>query len=94
VSVSATEAAAWVSGKPSYETEWPECAGRCYDGVCALRYDHPACCFVPRDGQSARHGHHDHGRDRRDDNDDDDNVQSYSDMKADTSGLGHWRSKE
>ena len=46
VSVSAHDAAAWLTGQPAYDTEWPECQGRCIDGHCALRWDHPACCFV------------------------------------------------
>lgn len=46
--VSADEAAAWLTGQPAYHTEWPECAGKCIYGVCALKRNHPACCFVRR----------------------------------------------
>lgn len=44
---SAQEAAAWVTGSPQYEKEWPACGGKCLDGYCALPWDHPACCYVP-----------------------------------------------
>lgn len=47
VPVSAHDAAAWLTGKPAYDTEWPECKGMCLGGVCALRFDTPACCYVP-----------------------------------------------
>lgn len=50
MAVSAQDAAAWLTGQPAYYTEWPECEGKCINGGCALRADHPACCFVcPRD---------------------------------------------
>lgn len=50
--VSADQAAAWLASSPAYDDHrWPDCegsitVGRCYDGVCALRSTHPACCFV------------------------------------------------
>jgi hypothetical protein len=44
--VSAHDAAAWLTGQPAYDTEWPECRGVCIKGKCALRWHHPACCFV------------------------------------------------
>lgn len=34
--------------------DWPWCEGKCIDGRCALRWDHPACCY-------ASHGHHHDG---------------------------------
>lgn len=50
IAVSAHDAAAWLAGQPAYDTEWPECEGVCIDGTCALRWKHPACCYVcPRE---------------------------------------------
>lgn len=44
----ATEAeAAVISAKVLHEDEWPPCEGKCHNGACALRWDHPACCTVP-----------------------------------------------
>jgi hypothetical protein len=31
-------------------SRWPACEGKCIDGMCALRWDHPTCCQVPRPG--------------------------------------------
>jgi hypothetical protein len=43
-----TEAdAAAISAKVLHEDEWPPCEGKCHNGACALRWDHPACCTVP-----------------------------------------------
>jgi hypothetical protein len=46
--VSPDEAAARLSSAPSYLREWPSCEGSCVNGMCALRYDHPACCGIHR----------------------------------------------
>jgi len=46
--VSAEEARARLSSVPSYVKEWPSCKGSCLKGVCALKWDHPACCSVHR----------------------------------------------
>jgi hypothetical protein len=49
VQVSAEEAAARLTAAPAHDnSDWPQCAGKCYEGMCALRSDHPACCFVPK----------------------------------------------
>lgn len=54
-SVPAHEAATWRSGRPDYEEEWPECEGVCIRGNCALRLDHPACCFVHPESETEEH---------------------------------------
>lgn len=51
LSVSAQEAAAWLTSTPQYDRQWPSCEalGKCIGGKCALRWNHPACCYVPSD---------------------------------------------
>jgi hypothetical protein len=44
--VSAATAGAWVPVSPEHDQQWPQCEGRCTMGVCALKWDHPACCHV------------------------------------------------
>jgi hypothetical protein len=57
MAVSAQDAAAWLTGQPAYDSEWPECEGKCINGACALRADHPACCFVrPRGSYGGSRG--------------------------------------
>jgi len=51
--VSAEEARARLSNVPSYVKEWPICMGFCYHGMCALKWDHPACCSVHRSHYAA-----------------------------------------
>lgn len=58
--VSASEAAAWLTGKPAYDTKWPECAGagQCVEGQCVFRAGAdsnggPACCFERRSVKAA-----------------------------------------
>jgi len=57
LSVSASQAAAWLTGVPAYDTEWPECQGKCIDGVCALRWDTPACCHIPQTAEFVKRGY-------------------------------------
>jgi len=47
-------AAAWGGDKPDFARKWPECKGRCINGMCALLWDRPRCCYVSR-----RHHHYD-----------------------------------
>lgn len=85
MAVSAHDAAAWVTGKPAYDTNWPECEGVCIKGVCALRLDSPACCFVrPRES----YGHRD-GRGRPY------TAEGEEGVKADApvSSFGYWRDR-
>jgi hypothetical protein len=84
MAVSAHDAAAWLTGQPAYDTEWPECEGVCINGGCALRLDHPACCYVhPRDSNTHW----------------DDYGRLYESKKATgeeavaVSGFGYWRSR-
>jgi len=43
-----------IMATPAYERGWPTCEGKCYQGNCALRWDHPTCCAVSRgDGKGA-----------------------------------------
>jgi hypothetical protein len=42
-----------MSAKPAYG--WSECEGKCFSGMCALRFDHPACCTVPHGSRKHRH---------------------------------------
>jgi hypothetical protein len=80
--VSAHDAAAWLTGEPAYDTEWPECEGVCIDGACALRWQHPACCYVrPREdyGYGA-----DGGRP----------YTSEEGNNASVSSFGYWRSRD
>lgn len=58
VHVSADQAAAWLTGQPYYDMMWPECAGKCLNGYCALPWDHPACCFVRRKDDTPRDPDH------------------------------------
>jgi hypothetical protein len=53
VLVSAQAAAAWDGDEPDYERQWPACTGKWIDRTCALLWDTPPCCHVPRLG----HGH-------------------------------------
>jgi len=46
--VPAQTAAAWGGDGPDYTRKWPECTGRCINGVCALLWDSPRCCYVSR----------------------------------------------
>lgn len=46
VRVSAENAAAWVTGRPEHEREWPECVGKCVHGECQLSWHRAPCCFV------------------------------------------------
>ena len=39
--------AATIMATSYLEGGWPSCEGRCHKGVCALRWDHPACCELP-----------------------------------------------
>lgn len=59
--VPAQQAAAWRTGQPDYDVTWPECPGQCIKGACALRWDHPACCYVRQHQRR-----HDDEHDRRD----------------------------
>lgn len=84
MSVPAYEAAAWVSGVPAYDTEWPECEGKCMEGRCALRWDHPACCLVHPHGSRGYDGGH---------------VRPYenaaaADQEVSPSSFGYWRSRD
>lgn len=47
MAVPAHEAAAWLTGTPAYDTEYPECGGECVDGSCDLVWRAPGCCYVP-----------------------------------------------
>ena len=38
-----------MTAKPAYG--WPKCQGKCLCGMCALRWDTPACCVVPERGE-------------------------------------------
>lgn len=58
MSVPAYEAAACVTGVPTYDTDWPECEGKCIQVFCGLRWDHPACCFVHPHGRYGHKGEH------------------------------------
>lgn len=84
MAVSAHDAAAWLAGQPDYDTEWPECEGVCFNGMRALRWDHPACCYVrPRGGYGYR----------------DDRGERYADASAgaeavSVSSFGYWRSRD
>jgi hypothetical protein len=81
MAVSAHDAAAWLTGQPAYDTEWPECEGVCIDGACALRWSHPACCFVhPRDSYGYREHH---GRP----------YESNEGKDATVRNFGYWRSR-
>jgi hypothetical protein len=42
-------AALLMVAKPAYG--WPKCHGKCMRGMCALRWDTPACCVVPERGE-------------------------------------------
>lgn len=79
--VSAKEAAAWVTGAPQYDREWPECAGTCYSGVCSLKYGHPACCHVPH--RSYDDGYYGNRYAA---------VEDIKDVKADL--LGFWKGRD
>jgi len=84
MSVPAYEAAAWITGVPAYDTDWPECEGKCIEGHCGLRWDHPACCFVHPHG---RHGYRD------------DDARPYRDAAAAdkefaAGSFGYWRSRD
>jgi hypothetical protein len=46
--VTAEEATARLSRARPDIQEWPSCEGVCIDGVCALRWGHPACCGIHR----------------------------------------------
>lgn len=86
VSVSAQEAATWLTGTLQNENQlWPACQalGKCLDGFCALAWDHPACCYVP--SRSAAHdGQQLHGT-----------AEPFADAAAaaDVTLAGYWRSK-
>jgi hypothetical protein len=43
-----------MSAKPAYG--WPECEGKCINGQCALRMDHPTCCTAPH--SKGTYGHY------------------------------------
>ncbi len=82
--VSATEAAAWVTGKPAYEHRWPECWGRCRMGLCALKWDHPACCYVrPSEGD----------RDDSGEGNASPSTVLNEGKKAETTSAGYWHSR-
>jgi hypothetical protein len=56
----AAETASLTATRPTYDREggrWPTCEGKCIDGMCALRQDHPTCCEVPRPGLYPSHKH-------------------------------------
>ena len=38
-----------MTAKPAYG--WPKCHGKCLRGMCALRWDNPACCVVFERGE-------------------------------------------
>jgi len=59
--VPAQTAAAWGGDGPDYARKWPECTGRCINGVCALLWNSPRCCYVSR-----RHHHYDDFNDGND----------------------------
>lgn len=41
------------SNQPAYDKDYyPECEGKCASGLCALRWDHPKCCYVPPEGSA------------------------------------------
>lgn len=52
--VQAEEAAAWVTGYPQYDREWPRCEGKCARGTCALASTQAACCYFPQSHRSER----------------------------------------
>ncbi len=86
--VSASEAAAWVTGKPEYDRRWPQCWGRCRMGYCALKLHHPACCYVRTSQEDAY--------DREDDDNSKPDASPYAVTdgdKAKTDGEGYWRSR-
>jgi hypothetical protein len=81
MAVSAHDAAAWLTGQPAYDTDWPECEGLCINGGCALRWDHPACCFVrPRDSYGYRDGR---GKP----------FENKAEQDVPVSSFGYWKSK-
>lgn len=47
LSVSAEEAAAWLTGSPQYYQEFSECQGTCVSGLCAPKKTSRGCCHVP-----------------------------------------------
>ena len=87
--VDAEQAAAWLTGTPAYETRWPECSGRCYDEICALEWDHPACCFV----LPAEHGGGGY-MPRRHLRPDSPYTAALSDGQEDASLAGYWQSRD
>lgn len=45
-----------MTAQPAYG--WPQCEGKCINGLCALRWDHPACCAVRGTGDDYYGGHY------------------------------------
>lgn len=81
--VSAEEAHARLGSVPSYVKEWPSCKGFCHNGMCALKWDHPACCSVHRahydsvDGQEGA-----------------DAAADTASQDADALSSGHWEGRD
>lgn len=44
-----------LAAAPVHYTHWPECAGKCIRGGCALRWDTPACCYLRRQSDDRQH---------------------------------------
>jgi hypothetical protein len=83
VQVSAEEAAARLTAAPAHDnSDWPQCAGKCHEGMCALRSDHPACCYVPK----SQSYHLTTGRPY--------SVDDSAESAADVQSSGHWKSRD